>query len=52
IRWQKRLGVVGLILLVFAASGPQIGTRLAPVERKGVDLVFAIDVSQSMDAED
>ena len=52
IRWQKRLGVYGLILLVFAASGPQIGTRLAPVERKGVDLVFAIDVSQSMDAED
>mgnify|MGYP000047064061 FL=1 len=52
IRWQKRLGVVGLMLLVFAASGPQIGTRLAPVERKGVDLVFAIDVSQSMDAED
>jgi len=34
IRWQKRLGVVGLMLLVFAASGPQIGTRLAPVERK------------------
>ena len=52
IRWQKRLGVYGLILLVFAALGPQIGTRLAPVERKGVDLVFAIDVSQSMDAED
>jgi len=52
IRWQKRAGTVGLILLVFAASGPQIGTRLAPVERKGVDLVFAIDVSKSMDAED
>ena len=52
IRWQKCLGVYGLILLVFAALGPQIGTRLAPVERKGVDLVFAIDVSQSMDAED
>ncbi len=52
IRWQRRSGVVGLIFLIFAASGPQIGTRLAPVERKGVDLVFAIDVSQSMDAED
>ncbi|HDY75152.1 MAG TPA: VWA domain-containing protein [Candidatus Marinimicrobia bacterium] len=52
IRWQKRLGIFGLLFLVFAASGPQIGTRLAPVERKGIDLVFAIDVSQSMDAED
>ncbi|MFQ6676739.1 MAG: VWA domain-containing protein [Fidelibacterota bacterium] len=52
IRWQKRLGILSLIFLVFSTSGPQIGTRLAPVERKGVDLVFAIDVSQSMNAED
>lgn len=52
IQWRKRLGVFGLMFLVFSASGPQIGTRLAPVERKGVDLVFAIDVSLSMDAED
>jgi len=52
IRLQKRLGVFSLIFLVFSASGPQIGTRLAPVERKGIDLVFAVDVSQSMNAED
>lgn len=52
IHWKKRLGSAGLILLIFAASGPQIGTRLAPVERKGADLIFAIDVSQSMAAED
>lgn len=50
--WKKRSGIFGLILLLFAASGPQIGTRLKPVERKGVDLVFALDVSSSMDAED
>ncbi len=41
-----------MLLLVFAASGPQIGTRLKPVERRGLDLVFALDVSVSMDAED
>ena len=40
------------IVLIFAASGPKIGVRLAPLERKGVDWVFAIDVSTSMNAED
>ena len=50
--WKKRLMFLSLIALVFAASGPQIGVRLAPVDRKGVDLVFAIDVSTSMNAED
>lgn len=50
--WKRRLGSIGLIILVFAASGPQIGKHLKPVERKGVDLVFALDVSSSMEAED
>jgi len=51
-RWKKRLSILSLIILILAASGPQIGTRLTPLERKGVDLVFAIDVSSSMNAED
>ena len=34
--------------MIFAASGPQIGIRLAPIDRKGLDLVFCIDVSSSM----
>lgn len=42
----------GLIFLVFAASGPQIGTSLQEVERKGVDILVALDVSESMLAED
>ena len=50
--WRQRFGILGLIFLLFAAAGPQIGTSLKPVERKGVDLVFALDVSVSMDAED
>ncbi|MEA1882487.1 MAG: VWA domain-containing protein [Candidatus Marinimicrobia bacterium] len=52
LQWKQRLLFLSTIILVFAASGPQIGVRLAPVERKGVDLVFAIDVSTSMNAED
>lgn len=50
--WRRLLGITGLVLLSIAAAGPQIGTRVKPVERKGVDLVFAIDVSLSMNAED
>ena len=50
--WKQRLLFLSTITLIFAASGPKIGVRLAPLERKGVDLVFAIDVSTSMNAED
>ncbi|MFQ6604228.1 MAG: VWA domain-containing protein [Fidelibacterota bacterium] len=52
IRWKNRFITVGLILLIIASAGPRIGIRVKPVERKGVDLVFAIDVSTSMNAED
>ncbi|RMF06739.1 MAG: VWA domain-containing protein, partial [Candidatus Neomarinimicrobiota bacterium] len=50
--WKTLLGYGGWLLLTIAAAGPQIGTRVKPVERKGVDLVFALDVSESMNAPD
>tara|TARA_B100000780_G_scaffold26836_1_gene17003 strand:- start:502 stop:1542 length:1041 start_codon:yes stop_codon:yes gene_type:complete len=43
------------IVLIFLSIGlvnPKIGTQLKTVKREGVDLVFAIDVSKSMLAED
>ena len=52
IRWRNRIIMIGLFFLAIAASGPQIGTRVRPVERKGVDLVIALDTSTSMDAVD
>ena len=52
LKWKQRFLLLSMVMLVFAASGPQIGTRLAPLDRKGVDLVFTIDVSTSMNAED
>jgi len=52
IMWRNRLILIGLALLALAASGPQIGMRVRPIERKGVDLVIALDTSTSMDAED
>ena len=51
-RWKNLLTILGLLFLIFSAAGPQIGTRVAPIERKGVDLVFAVDVSESMNAQD
>lgn len=50
--WKKLLYTWGLIFIVLATIGIQVGSKVKPVERKGVDLVFMLDVSQSMDAED
>ncbi len=43
---------LGLTALIIGLINPKIGTRLETVTRKGVDVVFAIDVSKSMLAED
>ena len=42
----------GLAFLVLGLVNPKIGTKLETVKREGVDIVFAIDVSKSMLAED
>jgi Ca-activated chloride channel family protein len=41
-----------LLLLAVALSGPQYGYRWQEVERRGVDLIIALDCSRSMQAED
>ena len=54
-KWLKRKSLFqwwGVALLIFAATGPQIGTSLQEVERRGVDILVALDVSSSMEAED
>jgi Ca-activated chloride channel family protein len=43
---------LGLTFMVFALVNPKMGTQLKTVKRQGVDIVFAIDVSRSMLAED
>jgi len=40
------------VAVILAASGPQIGSRLEEVKRKGADIIIALDVSNSMKAED
>ncbi|MFK8298530.1 VWA domain-containing protein [Capnocytophaga cynodegmi] len=41
-----------IVLLCIALANPKIGTKIETVKREGVDVVFAIDVSKSMLAED
>ncbi|MBX2972193.1 MAG: VWA domain-containing protein [Flavobacteriales bacterium] len=41
-----------LSFAVVALAGPQFGTKLAEVKSEGIDLVVAIDVSNSMECED
>jgi len=41
-----------LVCLSIALVNPKIGTKLETIKREGVDLVFALDVSKSMLAED
>jgi len=51
-RWKAALFVLGLLLCSIALSGPQVGTKLREVKREGVDMIIALDVSLSMQAED
>jgi Ca-activated chloride channel family protein len=44
--------VLGLSFLILALVNPKMGTQLKTVKRQGVDIVFALDVSKSMLAED
>jgi len=45
-------GILGLTLVIIALAGPKIGTEVREVQRKGVDVMIALDVSLSMKAED
>lgn len=40
------------MLLVVALANPQMGTTIKKAERKGVDLMVALDISNSMNCED
>jgi Ca-activated chloride channel homolog len=41
-----------IILLIAGIANPQIGSKLEEVKREGVDIIIALDVSNSMLAED
>lgn len=49
-----KLGIVllGLACLIIGLVNPKMGTKMETVKRQGIDIIFAIDVSKSMLAED
>jgi Ca-activated chloride channel family protein len=44
--------LLAILGLIFALVNPKIGTKMETVKREGIDIVFAMDVSKSMLAED
>ena len=44
--------LIGTSMLIIAMVNPKIGTKIETFQRLGVDIVFAVDVSKSMLAED
>ncbi len=44
--------IIGISFLVLSLVNPKMGTKLKTIKREGVDVVFALDVSKSMLAED
>lgn len=51
-RWRTRLWFMALVLLIIALARPQWGSEMQVVERQGLQLMIALDVSKSMLAED
>ena len=43
---------LGLGFLILAAVGPKVGTKVVELKRQGVDVLFMLDTSTSMDAAD
>ena len=46
------LNLTGIALIIIACANPQIGMKLEEVKREGVDIIIALDVSNSMKAQD
>ena len=52
IRLKKILIYLSFFVLVLSIAGLKTGITVKPIERKGIDIMFCVDVSRSMDAED
>ena len=52
IRLRSRLIILGIIFILLASVGPQIGMKLTELTREGVDIFILLDTSASMNAGD
>ena len=51
-RWKFGLMLFALTCMITAVLRPQLGSGLEEIKRKGVDVIVALDVSNSMNAKD
>ncbi len=49
---RSTFALIGLSFLILAFAGPKIGTEVREVKRQGIDMLIALDLSASMNAED
>jgi Ca-activated chloride channel family protein len=50
--WKFTIILFALASLFLAMANPQIGSKIEKVQRKGIDMIIAVDISNSMLAED
>jgi Ca-activated chloride channel family protein len=50
--WRSTLAVLGVALVALSVAQPRWGFTWRELEKRGVDIVLALDLSRSMDAED
>ncbi|WP_020532685.1 VWA domain-containing protein [Flexithrix dorotheae] len=50
--WKNLFIILSVLSLIIAVANPQVGSKMEIVKRKGVEIIIAIDVSNSMLAED
>ncbi len=50
--WKFYLFLIAILLIIVGIAGPQIGSKLVTIKRKGIEIIIALDVSNSMLAED
>jgi len=51
--WTKfTIASVAYVLIILSLAGPQVGAKLTEVKRKGMEMIIALDVSNSMLAQD
>lgn len=50
--WKRIFLVIAVFFLILAIARPQLGTKMKQIKREGQDIVIALDLSESMIAED
>jgi len=50
--WRFIFFLIAISSLIIGVANPQIGSKLEKVQRKGIDIIIAVDISNSMLAED